>query len=207
MPLDVVFLDNTDSFTYNLVDEFARRGARVEVFRNDAPAEQVVAAATTRRSPRLLVISPGPGRPRDAGCCLAVVRAALGRVPLLGICLGHQALVEASGGEIGFAPAPVHGKASLIRHDGGRPFQGLPEVIPVGRYHSLAATWVPPQLAISASIDPPPGDGPRRPSMVMAVRHRTVAAIGLQFHPESILTPHGGRMIENAIAWARDAGR
>src|SRR5262245_39611531 len=121
----VVFLDNVDSFTYNLVDEFARRGAEVHVFRNDVPAERVLSAATADDADRLRGISPGPGTPAESGNCLEVCRGALGRVPLLGVCLGHQALVEAVGGTVERAPAPVHGKASWIRHLDVAPFAGL----------------------------------------------------------------------------------
>lgn len=191
--LQVTFLDNIDSFTYNLVDEFAKRGALVRVFRNDGPVAPIVARATAH-GPRLLVISPGPGAPAGAGCCLDLIRATIGRVPTLGVCLGHQALVEALGGTISRA-TPYHGKATSIAHDGGAPFDGLPSPMPVGRYHSLAATRVPPDLAVAAE-----GDG-----VVMAVRHRSAAAIGVQFHPESVLTPGGGRLIDNVIRWAIDA--
>lgn len=191
--LSVTFLDNVDSFTYNLVDEFARRGATVRVFRNDVPAESIVAAATAGPGSRLLVVSPGPGTPAEAGSCLAAVRGALGRVPVFGVCLGHQALVEAAGGVVGRAPAPVHGKAARIRHDGGAPFEGLGSPLPVGRYHSLAAGTVPDDLEVAAEVD----------GVVMAVRHRRVKAIGVQFHPESVLTPGGGTMIDNLIRWAR----
>jgi anthranilate synthase/aminodeoxychorismate synthase-like glutamine amidotransferase len=192
----VTLLDNVDSFSYNLVDEFARRGASVEVFRNDAPAAPILARATAP-GPRLLVISPGPGAPAAAGCCLEVIRAAIGRVPTVGVCLGHQALVEALGGKVARAAAPLHGKATPITHDGSSPFDGLPSPMPVGRYHSLAAIRVPPDLEVAAE-----GEG-----VVMAVRHRTAPAVGIQFHPESVLTPGGGRLIDNLIRWATDASR
>jgi anthranilate synthase component 2 len=195
-PLHVVFLDNVDSFTYNLVDEFARRGARVQVFRNDVSADRIVAAAGTD-GPRLLVISPGPGTPDSAGSTLEVVTLALGRVPLFGVCLGHQALVRASGGTVGRAPLAVHGKAGAVRHDGSEPFQGLPDPMPAGRYHSLVATSLPAALEPIAECD----------GLVMAARHRTLPAIGVQFHPESVLTQGGGRLIDNVIQWAVDASQ
>ncbi|MGE0442479.1 MAG: aminodeoxychorismate/anthranilate synthase component II [Gemmatimonadales bacterium] len=194
--LSVVLLDNVDSFTYNLVDEFARRGQSVTVFRNDVPAERVLAEAL-RRPRTLLVISPGPGDPAGAGSCLGVVRGALGRVPLFGVCLGHQALVAAAGGRVVRAPEPLHGKATAVVHDGGQPFGGLPSPMPVGRYHSLAAGSVPDALEVTA----------RAGDVVMAVRHRTAPALGIQFHPESVLTPAGGALIDNVISWATHAGR
>lgn len=194
--LRVVFLDNVDSFTYNLVDEFARRGARVAVYRNDRPAAAVL-APLREPGPCLLVVSPGPGTPAAAGNCLEVVRAALGLVPLFGVCLGHQALIEATGGVISRAPVAMHGKASAVHHDGSGPFAGLPAPMPVGRYHSLAGATVPADLRVTATA----GD------VVMAVSHRSVPAIGIQFHPESVLTPQGGTLIANVMQWAADAGR
>jgi anthranilate synthase component 2 len=193
--LRLVFIDNFDSFTWNLVDEFARRGAEVEVWRNTVAAEHALARANTR-TPSLLVLSPGPGAPADAGCCIDLVRlAAADRVPLLGVCLGHQAMVEAFGGVVASAGEVVHGKTSKVRHEGGLLFDGVPSPFPVGRYHSLAASVLPDVLA------PIAGTG----SVVMAVAHRTAPQFGVQFHPESILTPEGGRIIENVIRWATDA--
>lgn len=194
--LDVMLLDNADSFTFNLVDEMARRGHQVSVVRNDVPADRIL-ERITRDRPGLLVISPGPGTPATAGSCLDVVRGALGRLPLFGVCLGHQALIEATGGTVERAPVPVHGKPGALEHDGRTPFEGLPSPMPVGRYHSLAAGRVPPALAVSARVG----------TVVMAVRHRSAPAVGVQFHPESVLTPAGGRLIDNVIRWAADAGR
>ena len=195
--LSVTLLDNRDSFTYNLAEEFAVRGARIEVIRHETTAERVLAHATRSGGPTLLVISPGPGTPSGAGCCLEVVRGALGRVPVFGVCLGHQALVEAAGGTVARAREAVHGKAVSISHDGKPPFEGLPSPMPAGRYHSLVATALPADLELAAEAD----------GIVMAVRHRHAPAIGVQFHPESILTPEGGRLIGNVIAWAMYAGR
>ena len=146
--------------------------------RNDAigPGE------AERLAPSHLVLSPGPGRPAEAGACVELVRRLSGRVPTLGVCLGHQAIVEAFGGEIGPARRLVHGKSSPISHDGRGLFRGLPEEFEAGRYHSLAATRVPDVLEVSATSD----DGE-----VMAVRHRELPVEGLQFHPESVLTPLG----------------
>jgi anthranilate synthase component 2 len=194
-PLRIVFIDNFDSFTWNLVDEFARRGAEVEVWRNTVPAEHALVRARSG-GPSLLVLSPGPGTPADAGCCIELVRlAAAERLPLLGVCLGHQAMVEAFGGVVGPAGEVVHGKTSRVRHEGGPLFEGVPSPFPVGRYHSLAASVMP------DSLRPIAGTG----RLVMAVAHRTAPQFGVQFHPESILTPEGGRIIENVIRWAGDA--
>lgn len=194
--LRVVFVDNFDSFTWNLVDEFARRGAAVEVWRNTTPAGHLLDRATSGDR-ALLVLSPGPGTPRDAGCCLELLRLAEGRAPVLGVCLGHQAMVEAFGGEVGPAGEIVHGKTSRVVHRGDPLFDGVASPFVVGRYHSLAASRMPDRLAVTATT----GD------VVMALRHRSAPMVGVQFHPESILTPEGGRIIENVIAWAADAGR
>ena len=187
----MLIVDNFDSFTYNLVDEFARRSCDVEVWRNTADAAVLVERAE-RMAPSLLVISPGPGHPRDAGCSVPLVRAAEGRVPLFGVCLGHQAIVEAYGGEVASAGEIVHGKATTIEHDGHELFDGIPERFTVGRYHSLGArTVTPPLIPIT-----------RGGTVVMALAHERAAILGVQFHPESVLTPDGGRMVENVIRWA-----
>jgi anthranilate synthase component 2 len=197
--LRIVFVDNFDSFTWNLVDEFARRGAEVEVWRNTTPAPMVLERAAT--GPAMIVLSPGPGTPADAGCCIELIRLAEGRVPVLGVCLGHQAMVEAFGGLVGPAGEVVHGKTSRVMHQGDALFAGVPSPFVVGRYHSLAAQRLPDVLETTAVIER--AGAP----LVMAVRHRTAAMVGVQFHPESILTPDGGRIIDNAIHWARDAHR
>jgi anthranilate synthase component 2 len=195
-PLRLVFIDNFDSFTWNLVDEFTRRGAEVEVWRNTVPAAHAVARALERR-PSLLVLSPGPGAPAGAGCCVELARlAARSRVPLFGVCLGHQAMVEAFGGVVGPAGEVVHGKTSRIAHQGGALFRGVPSPLAVGRYHSLAAEVLPDCLQPIAGTD----------HVVMAVAHRSAPQFGVQFHPESILTPEGGTIIDNVIRWAADAG-
>ena len=193
--LRVVFVDNFDSFTWNLVDEFARRGADVEVWRNDVAAESILARADQQR-PSLIVISPGPGAPREAGCCIELIRRAEGRVPVFGVCLGLQAMVEAMGGVVGPAGEIVHGKASSVTHDGDALFEGIASPFVVGRYHSLAATTMPGQLTTIAAAG----------GTVMAARHGSAPMLGVQFHPESILTPDGGRIIANVMAWATAAG-
>jgi anthranilate synthase/aminodeoxychorismate synthase-like glutamine amidotransferase len=182
----VLVLDNYDSFTWNLVHLFEERGAEVHVHRNDAITVEEAAALRPDR----LVVSPGPGRPEDAGLSLALIRALGPEVPTLGVCLGHQAIVEAFGGSIGQARSLLHGKASVIHHDGHGVFAGLPEEIEVGRYHSLAAATVPNDLVITARTDD---------DEVMGVRHRSYPVEGVQFHPESVLTPTGGTMADNFL--------
>ncbi len=174
-------IDNYDSFTYNLVHLFEELGAEVLTYRNDA----ITPAEAEALAPDRLVISPGPGRPADAGVSVELIRRLGPRVPTLGVCLGHQAIVEAYGGVVGQARALLHGKASLVRHDGRGVFRGLADEIEAGRYHSLAATEVPPVLHVSARTD----DGE-----VMGVRHASHPVEGVQFHPESVLTPDGPAM-------------
>ncbi|NOT08492.1 MAG: aminodeoxychorismate/anthranilate synthase component II, partial [Gemmatimonadales bacterium] len=169
-PLRIIFIDNFDSFTWNLVDDFARRGASVEVWRNTVSAEHALVRAQAG-GPSLLVLSPGPGTPAGAGCCVELVRrAAEARVPLFGVCLGHQAMIEAFGGVVGPAGEVVHGKTSKVRHSGGPFFEGVPSPFPVGRYHSLAATTVPDVLVQIAGTD----------RVVMAVAHRSAPQFGVQ---------------------------
>ncbi len=184
--MKLLMIDNYDSFTYNLVHLFEELGAEVIVRRNDAitPDEAVELA------PDRLVISPGPGRPADAGVSVELIRRLGPTVPTLGVCLGHQAIVEAFGGEIGAARALLHGKSSLIEHDGKGIFAGLPDEIEAGRYHSLAAVRVPGELEITARS----GDGE-----VMGVRHRVFPVEGVQFHPESVLTPLGPELARNFV--------
>jgi anthranilate synthase/aminodeoxychorismate synthase-like glutamine amidotransferase len=179
-------LDNYDSFTYNLVHLFEELGAEVRVYRNDALTVDEAEAL----EPTHLVISPGPGRPADAGISVELIRRLGPRVPTLGVCLGHQAIVEAFGGEIGEARALLHGKASEIEHDGKGVFAGLPQGLAAGRYHSLAATTVPAELEVTARTS----DGE-----VMGVRHRELRIEGVQFHPESVLTPDGKRLLANFL--------
>ena len=182
----LLMIDNYDSFTYNLVHLFEGLGAEVVVRRNDAiTPDEAVALAPDR-----LVISPGPGRPADAGVSVELIRRLGPTVPTLGVCLGHQAIVEAFGGGIGAAKALLHGKSSLIEHDGKGIFAGLPHELEAGRYHSLAAVRVPDELEITART----GDGE-----VMGVRHRTYPVEGVQFHPESVLTPLGPQLARNFL--------
>jgi anthranilate synthase component II len=182
----ILLIDNYDSFTYNLVHLFQELGAEVVVRRND----EVDADVAERLAPSHLVVSPGPGRPGESGATVAIVRKLAPTIPTLGVCLGHQAIVEAFGGEIGQARQLVHGKASAVSHDGRGLFAGLPQGFPAGRYHSLAATRVPAQLEVSATTE----DGE-----VMAVRHRELRVDGVQFHPESVLTPLGPEICRNFL--------
>jgi 4-amino-4-deoxychorismate synthase (2-amino-4-deoxychorismate-forming) component II len=186
----ILLVDNYDSFTYNLAHLFAELGAEVVVHRNDA----IDADGAERLSPSHLVVSPGPGRPEDAGASLEILRRLSSRVPTLGVCLGHQALVQLHGGEIGQAQQLVHGKATNVTHDGRGIFEGVPEGFAAGRYHSLAALTVPDVFEISATAD----DGE-----VMAVRHRELPVDGVQFHPESVLTPHGRDIARNFLQGVR----
>ena len=190
MSARVLLVDNYDSFTYNLAHLFEELGAEVTVLRNDA----VDADAAQELAPTHLVISPGPGRPAGAGTSVEILRRLAPRVPTLGVCLGHQAIVEAFGGKVGQARALVHGKASDVAHDGRGIFAGLPDPLPAGRYHSLAATRVPDILEVSART--PDGE-------VMAVRHRELPVDGIQFHPESVLTPQGADLGRNFLEGAR----
>jgi anthranilate synthase/aminodeoxychorismate synthase-like glutamine amidotransferase len=182
----ILLIDNYDSFTYNLAHLFGELGAEVTVMRNDA----IDAGEAERFAPSHLVLSPGPGRPRDAGACLAIVERLAPGVPTLGVCLGHQVIVEAFGGEIGQAKRLVHGKPSKIRHDGHGLFQGLPQSFEAGRYHSLAAARLPDGLEVSATCTD---------DEVMAVRHRDLPVDGVQFHPESVLTPLGPELARNFL--------
>jgi anthranilate synthase/aminodeoxychorismate synthase-like glutamine amidotransferase len=186
----LLLVDNYDSFTYNLAHLFEELGAEVIVLRNDA----VDPDRAEELEPSHFVISPGPGRPRDSGASLEILRRLAPRVPTLGVCLGHQAIVEAFGGEVGQARALVHGKASEVAHDGRGIFAGLPDPLEAGRYHSLAATRVPDCLEVSART---------RDGEVMAVRHRELPVDGIQFHPESVLTPQGAELGRNFLEGRR----
>jgi anthranilate synthase component 2 len=183
----VLMIDNYDSFTYNLVHLFEELGAEVVTVRNDAMTPLEAAALRPDR----LVVSPGPGRPADAGISIDVIRRLGPTTPTLGVCLGHQAIVEAFGGEVGQARALLHGKASTVTHDGHGVFVSLPDEVEVGRYHSLAATTVPDVLHVTSRT----ADGE-----VMGVRHADLPIEGVQFHPESVLTPLGPTMARNFLS-------
>jgi anthranilate synthase/aminodeoxychorismate synthase-like glutamine amidotransferase len=182
----ILLIDNYDSFTYNLAHLFGELGAEVIVRRNDA----ITADEAASLAPSHLVISPGPGRPGDAGVSTEIVQRLAGKVPMLGVCLGHQVIVAAFGGEVGAAQTLVHGKATTVHHDGRGLYSGLEQDFSAGRYHSLAATSVPEVLEVSATA--PDGE-------VMAVRHRELRIDGVQFHPESVLTPTGPELARNFL--------
>ncbi len=188
--MDVLLIDNYDSFTYNLAHLLEELGANVTVVRND----RIDGADAERLAPERLVVSPGPGRPADAGATLEILDRLGQRTPTLGVCLGHQAIVEVFGGEVGQARALLHGKASAVAHDGRGVFEGLPTPLEAARYHSLAATRVPACLQVTARTD----DGE-----VMGVRHRELPVEGIQFHPESVLTPLGREIVRNFLESGR----
>jgi anthranilate synthase component 2 len=180
----ILLLDNYDSFTFNLYQAMATLGVEVDVRRNDALSVDEAFAL----EPSAIVLSPGPGKPADAGITPELLRRLPEGTPLLGVCLGHQGLVERYGGELERDPAPTHGKASLVHHDGDELFGDLPNPFPAGRYHSLRAKRdrLPKELKLTAWTS----DG-----LVMAVRHHVLPRFGVQFHPESILTPQGERIL------------
>jgi len=185
----LLLIDNYDSFTYNLVQAFLVLGAEVLVYRNDELTVDQALALT----PTHLCISPGPGRPDDAGVSLRMLAGFEGRLPVLGVCLGHQSLVQHFGGRIVSADRLMHGKTSMIEHDGRSIYAGLSQPFQAGRYHSLAAeaASLPDVLEITARSER---------GEIMGVRHRQLAMEGVQFHPESVLTPEGNRLLGNFLA-------
>ena len=191
MATRVLVIDNYDSFVYNLVQELGELGADPVVHRNDAIDVDGIRAA----APDAVLISPGPGRPEDAGVSLGVIEELAGELPILGVCLGHQAIGQVYGGEVVAAPTLMHGKTSSIHHDGRGLFVGLPEPFVATRYHSLVVDpgSVPDVLEVTAST----GDG-----VIMGLRHRTLDVEGVQFHPESLLTPSGPSLLSNFLAAA-----
>ena len=188
----ILMIDNYDSFTYNLVQYLAELGAGVEVRRNDAIGLEEV----EELNPELIVISPGPGRPEGAGVTMELIRRFAGRVPIFGVCLGHQAIAAALGGRVVRANRIMHGKTSPIYHDGGWVFQGLPNPFEATRYHSLLVEreGLPRELGVSAET---------REGEVMGLRGEGMALEGVQFHPESILTPEGKALLRNVLSMAR----
>jgi anthranilate synthase component 2 len=190
----ILLIDNYDSFTFNLVHFLGDLGAECRVVRNDAWTVQQAMDS----GPDAIVLSPGPCTPTEAGICCGLIRAAAGRVPLLGVCLGHQAIGQVFGGDVVRAAAPMHGKVSPVRHDGSDVFAGLPSPFQATRYHSLIvdAATLPDTLAATAWT----GDG-----TIMGLRHRTMPVFGVQFHPESIASQHGHDILANFLAIARGA--
>ncbi|WP_085247495.1 bifunctional anthranilate synthase glutamate amidotransferase component TrpG/anthranilate phosphoribosyltransferase TrpD [Gilliamella mensalis] len=188
---NILFIDNIDSFTYNLVDQLRNSKHCVTIYRNTIPADVIIEKLSQMQNP-ILMLSPGPGAPSEAGCMPELLKRLKGKLPIIGICLGHQAIVESYGGTIVPAGDILHGKASLIEHDQQAMFKGLPNLLPVARYHSLKGENIPKTLTINALCN----------NVVMAVRNDEDRVCGFQFHPESILTIQGVKLLEQTIAWA-----
>jgi anthranilate synthase/aminodeoxychorismate synthase-like glutamine amidotransferase len=186
----VLFIDNFDSFTYNLVDDFSKRNCDTLVYRSDTEIEKLKELANDF-GPDLLVISPGPGTPDTAGVSLQTVDYFKNKLPIFGVCLGHQVIVQYFGGKISHAPVPMHGKPSRVSHNQKGIFEGVENPLQAGRYHSLCALAqsLPDCLEKTAEFE----------NIIMAVEHKTLPIFGVQFHPESILTPAGGKIIENVL--------
>ena len=187
----VLFIDNFDSFTYNLVDDFCKRDCRARVYRADTGLDELKRVAE-EYEPDLLVISPGPGTPDTAGVSLTALDHFKDKLPVFGVCLGHQVIVQYFGGKVGHAPQPMHGKPSRVNHNGKDIFAGVENPLQAGRYHSLCALELPDCLEKTAEFE----------GIVMGVRHKELPIFGVQFHPESILTPAGGKIIENILSIA-----
>jgi anthranilate synthase/aminodeoxychorismate synthase-like glutamine amidotransferase len=195
----LLLVDNYDSFTYNLVQAFLVLGADVLVHRNDA----ITVADAKALAPSHLCISPGPGTPRDAGVSMEMIREFAGKIPVLGVCLGHQSIVEVLGGEIVRAGRLMHGKVSRVEHDGRGVFAGMPQPFEAGRYHSLIAR--PESLPATLEVSARTAEGE-----IMGVRHRELTVEGVQFHPESVLTPQGPQILGNFLGFSggrREAAR
>ena len=187
----VLFIDNFDSFTYNLVDDFCKRSCQAKVYRADTELDELKKIAS-QFTPDLLVISPGPGTPDTAGVTLSAIDYFRDKLPILGVCLGHQAIAQYFGGRIGHAPEPVHGKPSRVTHNQKGIFAGVENPLQAGRYHSLCILELPDCLEVTAQFE----------GIIMAIEHKQLPIFGVQFHPESILTPAGGKIIENVLSIA-----
>ena len=187
---NILFLDNFDSFTYNLVDQFRVLGHQVKVYRNNCDLEQIVQTALNTHI-TVLALSPGPGTPQEAGILLPLIQRLKNTIPIIGICLGHQALIEAFGGKVVHAGEVLHGKVSKINHDGQAMFRDITNPMPVARYHSLMGSELPDELIVNADYN----------GIVMAIRHRNLPICGFQFHPESILTVQGSKLLEQSVEW------
>jgi anthranilate synthase/aminodeoxychorismate synthase-like glutamine amidotransferase len=187
----VLFIDNFDSFTYNLVDDFCKRDCMAKVYRADTELDELK-RVTGEFGPDLLVISPGPGTPDSAGVSIQAVDYFKDKLSIFGVCLGHQVIVQYFGGKVGHAPKPMHGKPSRVTHNGQDIFAGVENPLQAGRYHSLCALELPDCLEKTAEYE----------SVIMGARHKELPIFGVQFHPESILTPAGGRIIENVLSIA-----
>src|SRR3989338_5106430 len=180
--MELIMIDNFDSFTYNLVDEFEKRNCKVHVYRNNIGMENFK-KIIRKIKPKLIMISPGPGSPKEAGISIPAIKEYSGKIPIFGVCLGHQSIIEAFDGIVDRAPEVLHGKPSRIMHDKKSIFRNIENPFQVGRYHSLAGIKIPKELIVSAQTDT---------GIVMGVRHKNFFVEGVQFHPESILTPNGG---------------
>lgn len=189
----VLFIDNFDSFTYNLVDDFCKRNCDAKVYRADTELTELK-KVVEKFVPDLLVISPGPGTPDTAGVTLAAINYFKDKLPIFGVCLGHQAVGQYFGGKVGHAPEPMHGKPSRVTHSEKGIFAGVENPLQAGRYHSLCILQLPECLEKTADFE----------GIVMGIQHRTLPIYGVQFHPESILTPAGGKIIENILAIAAE---
>lgn len=189
----ILLIDNYDSFTYNVYQYLGELGANVSVIRND----EITVAQIERLAPEKIVVSPGPCTPNEAGISLAVIERFAGEIPLLGICLGHQAIGQAFGGEVRRARTVMHGKTSPIHHEGKGIFQGLPQPMTATRYHSLIVGWdtLPDCLEVTAWTETPEGQRDE----IMGLRHRTLPVEGVQFHPESIFSPEGKILLGNFL--------
>jgi len=190
-PLQIIMIDNFDSFTYNLVNQFRLIGAEVIIFRNDVEIDKIFTETRLARRETIIVLSPGPGNPENAGNTLAIIEQFAGVLPILGICLGHQSIVQHYGGRIVPAKQIVHGKADDIFLEACGIFEGISSPVRAARYHSLVATQMPFDLAVIA----------RTKNEVMAVKHLNDKTLGFQFHPESILTTNGTTLLKAAIQW------
>jgi len=188
----VLFIDNFDSFTYNLVDDFCKRGCEAKVYRADTRLETLRGAAD-EFGPDLLVISPGPGTPDTSGVTLSAIDYFKDKLPIFGVCLGLQAIAQYFGGKVGHAPEPMHGKPSRVTHNEKGIFNGVENPLQAGRYHSLCVLELPDSMEQTAQFE----------SVIMGGRHKELPVVGVQFHPESILTPAGGKIIENVLALAK----
>ncbi|MDO6427303.1 aminodeoxychorismate/anthranilate synthase component II [Thalassotalea sp. 1_MG-2023] len=192
--MKVFMLDNVDSFTYNLVDEFHVLGLSPVIYRNTLPADFILAQMEACSDQVLLVLSPGPGSPENAGCLMELIAKTAGKYPILGICLGHQALIEHYGGKVGRAPEIVHGKSANVKHSATGAFKDIEQPLPVARYHSLVGLNIPSTLTVTAAVEAASGE-----QLPMAITHQTDRVMGFQFHPESILTTYGSTLLEQSI--------
>ncbi|WP_159652073.1 aminodeoxychorismate/anthranilate synthase component II [Vibrio atypicus] len=188
---NIVFIDNFDSFTYNLVDQFRSLGHEVKIYRNNIAAQTIESAVSALDNP-VVLLSPGPGAPSEAGSMPEIIQRLKSKVPMIGICLGHQAIVEAYGGTVAGAGEIIHGKVSMMEHQNHQTYQDLPSPLAIARYHSLVATKIPSALTVTAEVD----------DLVMSVVQEQDKVCGFQFHPESIMTTYGATLLANAIEWA-----